>query len=625
MRSKNSLCQKIPDEVTFEEASSWPLTLGIPYQALVRTANLQPGKSVLIQGASSPIGQASIHLAKSYGATIFATVNTQEQSILVEGLGVPKKHVLNGGDPNLAAIITRLSYGKGIDVIINNSTSSEVIRRLWHCISSFGVFVDISGSDVLENSALDMLPFQRGASFSVLKMDLIIKENPSLMAVILAGLSESMKNKWFKSSSPLKVLPAGRVADAFEILQRQGETERVVVSFNNQDIIPVSPAASNQLYLESTATYLIAGGLGGLGRSLARLLVENGARHLVFLSRSGATSANAHAMIQELNLLGATVKAYACDISDETAMESVIAQCSIDMPPILGAIQSAAVLNDSIYDNMTYEQWQAAIKPKIQGSWLLHQLLPKNLDFFVMLSSIAGVVGNRGQANYAAGNTYQDALASFRRTQGLPAVSVDLGLMLNIGLIAERGGATNLRKWEAVGINEVQFHAIMKAAMVGSFGQRTVPTQLISGLPTGGIVQKGSLEVPFYFNDPRFSLLKSKDVDRNETEDGDTAETDSLPSQLAQSRSIHEASRLIGAALCDRIAKGLQTSSENIDSSKPLHVYGVDSLMAVDIRTWILAHIRAEISLFDVLSSLAIAALATKIAGISKLVPQGLE
>lgn len=169
--------------------------------------------------------------------------------------------------------------------------------------------------------------------------------------------------------------------------------------------------------------------------------------------------------------------------------------------------------------------------------------------------------------------------------------------MLNIGLIAERGGATNLRKWEAVGINELQFHAIMKAAMVGFFGQSIVPTQLISGLPNGGIIQKGSLEVPFYFNEPRFSLLKNKDVGKNQAEDGNTDETDSLSSQLAQSKFIHEVSRLISAPLCDRIAKGFQTSSENIDSGKSLHAYGVDSLMAVDLRTWILANIRAETSL----------------------------
>ncbi|KAJ5746799.1 hypothetical protein N7520_011981 [Penicillium odoratum] len=173
-------------------------------------------------------------------------------------------------------------------------------------------------------------------------------------------------------------------------------------------------------------------------------------------------------------------------------------RCTAEMPPIRGVVQCAAVLEDSIYQNMTHGKWRASNRPKIHGSIILHWLLLSHeLQFSVMLSSIAGVVGNRSQAIYAAGNTVQDALAHYRGSLGLPAVSIDLGLMLDIGLIAERGGAPNLKKWEAVGIREVEFHALLTAAMTGYWSGSPVPTQLISGLPTGGILQAEGLDHPF--------------------------------------------------------------------------------------------------------------------------------
>lgn len=147
-------------------------------------------------------------------------------------------------------------------------------------------------------------------------------------------------------------------------------------------------------------------------------------------------------------------------------------------------MRERGVLEDSIYHNITLAQWRTATRPKMHGSMILHRLLEQqDLQFFVMLSSIAGVVGNRSQANYAAGKTFQDALVHSRRELGLPAVSIDIGLMLCIGLIAERGVGTTLKKREAMGIHEAEFVALLAAAMKGTCSGSPVPTQLISGLP----------------------------------------------------------------------------------------------------------------------------------------------
>jgi zearalenone synthase (highly reducing iterative type I polyketide synthase) len=460
-------------------------------------------------------------------------------------------------------------------------------------------------------------------------INLEVAENPQAVAEILKSLAAFMVAHQFKHPSPLEVFSVDRIAEAMKSVREPGHIGEAILTLDTSDQIPVSPSARKPLSLRKDATYVISGGLGGLGRSLARLLVAHGAGNLVFISRSGMKSANAQSLVDEITGLGATVRVYACDISNEQGMSEVFNACSKELPPIQGVIQSAAVLNDAIYENMTYELWQEAIKPKIQGSWLLHKLLPRDMDFFVMLSSIAGVVGNRSQTSYATGNTYQDALAKFRREQGLPAVAIDLGLMAGIGLIAERGGFTNLRKSEAVALNERDFHEIVKAAMVGSYGETAMPAQLVTGLPSGGILHRQDLDPPFYFDDPRFSFLKKMGLEQaiKETGGGEGATEGgvSLATQLSQSTTLSEATQHVTNAICAQLAKGLQTSPENIDVNKPLHSYGVDSLMAVEIRSWILQQLKADVTMFDVLSGTSISALAGKVTAASKLVPAGLE
>ncbi|KAK3304979.1 KR domain-containing protein [Chaetomium strumarium] len=394
--------------------------------------------------------------------------------------------------------------------------------------------------------------------------------------------------------------------------------DTTILCFEADDMVPVSADVANPLVLDAGATYLLVGGTGGLGTNLATFLARKGARHLAIVSRSGPSSRNAASLTQDLAAVGVQATLYAADASDEASMRVVLGRCAAEKPPIRGVIQCAAVLDDSVFDNMTHDQWRHATRPKMHGSWLLHQLLlphengnenERGLDFFVMLSSIAGVVGNRGQANYAAGNTYQDALAQYRRRRGLPAVAVDLGLMLGIGLIAtERGGATNLKKWEAVGIREPEFHRLMTAAIAGCWLAR-----------------------PFCFDDPRFAYLRKSgvvaDADADAAATGrDSEEVESLiTAQLGRVQSLREATDVVSSALRRRLARELQTDVDNVDAGRPLHAYGTDSLAAVEIRNWIVAHLQAEPSLFDVLGAGSIQALAAQIAVMSKAVPSTVQ
>jgi zearalenone synthase (highly reducing iterative type I polyketide synthase) len=611
LRVKECLCQFKPPSVSYEDAATWALSLGTAYGALVITGRPQEGKTVLIQGAASTVGQFAVRLAQLYEAVVLVTVSNGEQRQVMRDLGVAAEHVLEEGDPDLDVAVASLTHGKGVDVILHQSSTPKLLQRLASCIAATGVLADANPQS---DDATALGPrLRRGARCAAFDVGRSMDDDPSGLEGILHCVAEMWPQKTSLQLVSRTTWRASQVQEALD-WARSRRQDTTILCFDADDMVPVTADVANPLVLDPQATYLLVGGTGGLGANLATFLAAKGARHLAVVSRSGPSSRNASSFTRDLASMGVKVMLYAADVTDEAAMRQVLARCAAELPPIRGAIQCAAVLDDAVYQNMTHDQWRSATRPKMHGSWLLHQLLlPHDLSFFVMLSSIAGVVGNRGQANYAAGNTYQDALAHYRRRRGLPAIAVDLGLMLGIGLIAERGGATNLKKWEAVGVREREFHRLMTAAMVGSWSKHPLPAQVICGLPTGGILQSERLERPFYFDDPRFAYLRKKDVVVAVGDgDGDGDSEESLAAQLGKVQSLR---------LRNRLARELQTEADNIDVSRPLHGYGIDSLMAVEVRNWIVEHLQAETSLFDVLGAGSIQALAARIAAISKAVP----
>ncbi|KAI9925326.1 hypothetical protein AWENTII_011806 [Aspergillus wentii] len=167
-------------------------------------------------------------------------------------------------------------------------------------------------------------------------------------------------------------------------------------------------------------------------------MVAHGARHLLFISRSGDSKPQAWSVLEELQAAGWDAQVLAVNIGDDTALENALTACSKTMPPIRGCIQGAMTRLDSTFETMTPSLFERCIKPKVQGSWNLHRALPLDIDFFIMLSSCAGIVGGRAQTNYNAGNAFQDALAHHRQSQGLQATTLDLGHMQGVGILAER-------------------------------------------------------------------------------------------------------------------------------------------------------------------------------------------
>lgn len=271
---------------------------------------------------------------------------------------------------------------------------------------------------------------------------------------------------------------------------------------------------------------------------------------------------------------------------------------------------------------MPFSSWIAATAPKTNGSWNLHTLLP-DLKFFILLSSISGTLGNAGQANYAAGNTYQDALALYRSTRGQPAVALDLGWLASIGAVAE---SARLQKGVAsrsylLPISESNLLALLEYYCSPDLDLQHGP----AAHPVIGLAPPAAAgaDLPSLFYTPPYRVLHQAGQVGAETHS--PSETVNYPALFAACESLAEAGELVAQGLARKLGAALRMLAGDVDPGKPLHAYGVDSLLAVELRNWFGKEIGADVAIFDIMGGQSIAELATIVAGKSRWRKAGWE
>lgn len=357
------------------------------------------------------------------------------------------------------------------------------------------------------------------------------------------------------------------------------------------------------------ASYLIAGGFGGIGRAILEWMADRGAKYLIVPSRSGASSKAAANVVAQLKARGVEVIAPKCDVASESSLSSMLAECERTMPPIKGCINAALVLKDAMFENMTLSQWDLAIKAKVNTAWNLHRLLPKDLDFFILLSSLAGVVGQMATANYAAGCTFQDALARYRVEHSQKAVSIDIGWMRDIGIVAETA-AFQRQRLAAEDMQQIDGRELL--ALLTLVCDPTAPpmtpeqSQILLGLRTpADFLAKGQTP-PALLERPLFAAFSRLAGTEAAAKAGQAADPAALFRAAADGE---EKVQVVISALVAKLARAMSISPEDVELSKPLSSYGVDSLMAVELRNWIRRDFAAPVAVFDIMGGVPISAI----------------
>lgn len=338
----------------------------------------------------------------------------------------------------------------------------------------------------------------------------------------------------------------------------------------------------------------------GVGREVIRWLARKGAKNIILISRSANVS-TASGLQDELSSIGAKLIPYACDVARKQELESFISVMKIIMP-IRGVIQSALVLDDASFMNMTPAQWHVPLGPKYYGSKNLDKLFRSpELDFFIMLSSVTGVLGSHGQSNYTAGSTYQDALARSRVAQGLPGVSIDLGSVLGAGYVARTSGVAE--RAEKLGWRAHTTHEVLRMVEIAIKNPRQA--EIVAGVAPWS--EPG--QVPWR-HERRFAALPLR-LESSKAAQKETA-TASLRDRL-QAAPAEDKIDMMVEGLTARLAQMFVLSPSDINQNQPLAILGVDSLVAVELRNWLSADVTPTVTIFDVTQSGSLIQLAEKL------------
>jgi acyl transferase domain-containing protein/acyl carrier protein len=561
-----------PVRMSFEEAVTAPVAFITAHFTLNHLAKIQAGDRVLIHAAAGGVGLAAVALAKRAGAEIFGTAGSPEKRAFLKSLGV--SHVMDSRSLRFAEEIMEITGGRGVDVVLN-SLADQFVDRSFEVIAQNGRFLEIGKRGIWEPERAARL--NRGIQYFIVDWSVDARNNPALIGTMLRELMAAF-DRGELESLPHRVFPLREAKAAFRFMAQGRHTGKLVVSHEET----FRPAGCN---LDPKGTYLVTGGLHGLGLMTAQWLVDRGARHLVLTARRTPDSEALEAL-RAMESRGTQVRVAQADVSDAKAMRQLLEDTRSTMPSLRGVIHSAGVLDDGVLLRQSWARFATVFAPKVNGALLLHRLTASDaLDFFVLYSSVAAVFGSPGQGNYVAANTFMDTLAAARAAAGMRGLSINWGAWAGAGMAVDRGVAAGAQEAGIGVIDRQNGFLALEAALNGGRSQVIVfPAdwpRLLRRLSRDG-----------YFPAFLTSFAGLGDADQV---DGGASVGDSSPSSIASQTGASFGDRLAAVApnqrralVVDQIRHdaarvlGLQ-NLDLLPNNKPLTELGLDSLMAVDL------------------------------------------
>ncbi|NMO18054.1 SDR family NAD(P)-dependent oxidoreductase [Pyxidicoccus fallax] len=557
-----------PDSLSASQGAAIPIVYLTAWYALSKVARLQKGERVLIHAATGGVGLAAVQWAQHVGAEVYATAGTPEKRAYLQSLGV--KYVSDSRSDRFVSDVLEWTGGEGVDVVLN-SLSGELIAKSFALLRSHGRFVELGKRDYYANNQLGLRPFLRNLSFSLVDLRGMSVERPAWVRALLEELL-GLFAQGVVRGLPVESFPVSRAADAFQKMAQGHHIGKLVLALEDPEARIRVRAESGASAIRGDGSYLITGGLGGLGLSVAGWLAEKGAGHVVLMGRSGAANAEQQAAVAALEARGTRVTVAKADVAERAHVERVLDGVRSSGMPLRGVIHAAGLLDDGLLLQQTPARLRKVMAPKVQGALHLHTLtrgMP--LDFFVLYASGAGILGSPGQGNYAAANTFLDALAHHRRREGLPGLSIDWGAFSGVGLAAAQEN---------------------RGARLASRGLRNLTADeglvTLERLLQGGSAQSAVLPfdvrqwVEFYpaaASSPLLSRLRAEQPHERRAVAGDGALAEKLAAAAPEARATVLLEFLRGEA-----ARVLRIAENKFDTQAPLTSLGMDSLMGLELR-----------------------------------------
>ncbi|EFQ96996.1 fatty acid synthase S-acetyltransferase [Nannizzia gypsea CBS 118893] len=616
-----AVCVRIPDSLSFNQAG----TMLIPYftaiHSIVNVGRVSKGQSVLIHSACGGVGLAAIQVAQMLEAEVYATVGSETKvKYLMENYHIPRNRIFNSRDKTFVDGVMRETEGRGMDFILN-SLSGDLLHATWSCVAEFGTLLEIGKRDLIGDGRLDMKPFLANRSYCCVDIDGLWKKIHVARALIFSILE--FYNKGHISPLPTTIFPASQTQDAFRFMEKGQHIGRVGVSIKQTEEAVLgfeTTKRSLTIAFNEASSYLMVGGLGGIGRAVSTWMVDHGVRELIYLSRSAGRTAKDDVFVHELRTMGCAVKLVS---GDTTKLEDVQRAIAAATYPMKGIVQMSMVVANENFTKMSFGEWMASTAPKVQGTWNLHNASLAagiDLDFFLMFSSVSGIVGQAGQANYASGNSFLDAFAQYRNGLGLAASVVDMGAVEDVGWISEHQGM--MGKMSRSGFKPVLEQEVIDAMAICMLvhskpGQAAERALAVASKNDSCFVHKNTflvgLALLIPLHDPSNYVIWKRDrrmasYHNNSTISAAAASTDTLKSYLNSAQAdpsilkSSEAARLFAVEIGKKLFDLLLKPQDELNTSWPLLDLGLDSLVALELRAWIKQVFSFDLPMLEMMS-----------------------
>nr|ALQ32775.1 putative polyketide synthase [Fusarium babinda] len=606
---------KIPEGFSMAESASISVAYSTAIMSVMRIGRLQKGESILIHAASGAVGQACIVLARHFGAKIFVTAGSPaKRDFLRDEFNIPEDHIYSSRTPEFRDGILAVAGGKGIDLVIN-SLSGNLLQQTWAVVADFGRFVEIGKRDFLQNSFLPMSPFDNNITFTGVDLRKMFLNRPDEHKRCLTDMNELIERKVVQAIRPVTAIPVSQIATAMRKLQSGQNIGKIVITMNPGERVMAELAkpllvTSAGTLLRPDKTYIITGGTGGIGLSLGPWMVENGARNVILLGRSGSSRPDVQNVLGKYKDSDVIMRALACDVGRREDVSNVVESIQ-DLPPIGGVVHGALFLKDKLLSNTSYQDWLNIVLPRIRGAWNLHELLPDNLDFFIALSSFISGSGNIGQSVYSGTASFYDAFAEYRTARGQPTVSVALPVVLDVGYVADRDLEGKLTSSLGAVLSLAHLRTVIKGGIMGPSSGLYRDGKAISFSYARG---DDSSTLPWQAFHPRALV----DYIRAETRaDGTAEESGSREAKTKGLQLTNGSDPLTSllAVLMDKVSSITMIERDEIEADAPLSNYSLDSLVSVELRNWIRRETSIELAPSKIANTANLRALATFILG----------
>lgn len=569
-----NLAVKIPDGLPEGSAAAVPSAHATAWYGLHNLARIQAGDKVLIHSATGGVGQAAIAIARAAGAEIYATAGSDDRRNLLRSWGI--QHVYDSRSTAFAEGIRRDTDGYGVDVVLN-SLPGAAQKAGVDLLTFGGRFVEIGKRDIYGDTRMGLFPFRRNLSFYALDLALLTLTNPD----VTRGMLETIFGQIAEGVLPVPDTthyPLRDAATAIRVMGAAGHTGKLVLDIPHTGEFEAVLSPEHAPVYRADGSYIVTGGLSGLGLFLADKLAAGGCGRIVLNARS-EPNGHTRQTIEAVRAKGAEVEVVLGDIAAADTATRLVAAAESTGKPLRGVLHGAAVVEDATLPNITDELIQRDWAPKVYGAWYLHEATASaDLDWFCSFSSAAAMVGSPGQAAYAAANSWLDAFTQWRRAQGLPATAIAWGAWAKIG--AGQGMAADEAMAIAPEDGAYAFDAIIRHDRAYSgYAPVAGADWLVAFAQTSKFAES-------------FASIGRGSAGSSEF----LAEFHALPEEERPAR--------LRRLITDAMSMILRRS---VDPDRPLAEYGLDSLGALELRTRIEAETGVRIGSSDITNVRALA------------------